>query len=515
MRENYVYAVKRIEGRPTADVLAELLPAFLDSLRWGKTMRWNSTNVGYPRPLRWIVALYGAAVVPFAWAGVTSGRVSRGPRFADAAADLPAGGFTTFDVADADGYFDAIAAQDIVLNRQERRQRIAEMIQEYAAAAGGSSPDDPGLLDEVTDLVEAPAPVLGSFEEKYLELPTPVLIGVMKKHQRYFPVERGDASDSQLATRNSQLLPHFITIANANALPHPDVVRRGNEGVIRARYADAAFFWRQDTAQPLEAFTPHLSTLTFHERLGSMLDKVHRLEKLAPQIASMIGASEAEQKSVARAAALSKSDLVTSMVVEMTSLQGIIGEIYARKSGESADVAQAIREHYLPRYAGDANPQRAPGLALSLSDKLDSLAGLFGVGVQPSGSTDPFGLRRAALGIVNNLLGARLDFDLTKALVRAAQGFDIDMAARALTEAGDFITRRLQGVLLEMGYAHGVVEAVLAVRGHNPHRAERACAALTTMIAAPDWADTFTAYARCARYCAHTDRAPALESGSL
>jgi glycyl-tRNA synthetase len=507
VRDNYIYAIKRLEGRPTAEVLPGILSALLDGLHWAKTMRWNNTNVGYPRPLRWIVALYGDQTVPFSWAGVESGNISRGPRFQDATTDLPPGGFTTFEVAHADAYFEAIAGQGVILDRQERRQRIVEMVQAVAAKVDGATPYDPNLLDEVTDLVESPTPILGSFEDKYLDLPKPVLIGVMKKHQRYFPVERqgarGEKLDPQFASaqsaHNSQLLPNFITIANAHGLPHPDVVRRGNEGVIRARYADAAYFYRQDTAQPLADFTPRLDTLTFHERLGSMLDKVHRLERLTPQIAEMLGASSEQKRDAGRAASLSKSDLVTSMVVEMTSLQGIIGEIYARQSGESAGVAQAIREHYLPRFAGDANPASLPGLALSLADKLDSLAGLFGVGVQPSGSADPFGLRRAALGVVNNLIASAADFSVAAALASAAQQLKVTVSDAALSEASDFITRRLQGVLLEIGYPNDVVEAVLAVRGDNPYRAERACAALAQMIANPGWSATFTAYARCAR----------------
>ncbi|MCL4832350.1 MAG: glycine--tRNA ligase subunit beta [Caldilineaceae bacterium] len=510
VRDNYVWAVQHVTGKATADVLPQLLTDLLDGMRWGKTMRWNASNAAWPRPLRWIVALYGEAVVPVGWAGVESGRVSRSPRFADAAADLPPGEFLTFAVANADAYFEAVAAQGVVLNREERRQRIADLVAETAAQAGGTIPNDPDLLDEVTDLVESPAPVLGSFEAKYLDLPTPVLIGVMKKHQRYFPVEKATGDGSQFAMRNSQLLPHFITIANSNGLAHPDVVRAGNEGVIRARYADAAFFFRNDTARPLESFTPRLGTLTFHAKLGSMLDKVQRLEKLAPQIGEMLNGSGDELATVARAAALSKSDLVTSMVVEMTSLQGIIGEIYAQRSGESAAVAQAIREHYLPRFAGDSTPTSLPGLALSLADKLDSLAGLFAVGVSPSGSADPFGLRRAALGVVNNLISGQIDFSVNAALGRAASHLAVEASAQSLADAGEFVTRRLQGVLLEMGYAFDVVEAVLAVRGENPAAAERACAALSRLVAGAGWGETFTAYARCARIVRSLESAVAL-----
>ncbi|RIK52722.1 MAG: glycine--tRNA ligase subunit alpha/beta, partial [Chloroflexi bacterium] len=453
-REGYVYAVKQVKGEATLAVLPALCRDLLDSLRWGKTMRWNSSGTAYPRPLRWIVALYGEHPVPFTWAGVTAGHTSRGPRFADAAAQLPPGEFTTFHVAQAGDYFDAVAAQGIVLDRRERRALVRRQVDAAAAQVNGTTPQDDALLDEVTDLVEAPQALLGHFDESFLALPEPVLIGVMKKHQRYFPVLAG-----------GKLLPYFVTVANAADLAHPEVVIAGNEGVIRARYADAAFFFRHDTERSLESFTPRLSTLTFHAKLGSMLDKSERLQRLAPAVAKLLHAGSGDRTVAERAAALAKSDLVTSMVVEMTSLQGIMGEIYARRSGESAEVAQAIREHYLPRYAGDANPVSMPGLILSLADKLDSLAGLFAVGAIPTGSADPYGLRRAALGVVNNLLAAEVDFSIREGLAAAAALQPVAVSSDAVAETAAFIERRLQGVLLEAGFSHDVVDAVLTVRG--------------------------------------------------
>ena len=501
-RDGYVYAVTRQTGRPAIEVLPEICSVLLGSLRWGKTMRWNSSNVAYPRPLRWIVALYGDQTVPFSWADTPSGNVSRGPRFADATADLDPGAFTTFVIESAETYAAAILGQEIVLDRDERKRLVQELTRQAAAQVNGSIPDDPALLDEVTDLVEAPQALLGSFEEKHLQLPMPVLIGVMKKHQRYFPV-----------MRNGELLPYFVTVANARNLARPDVVIAGNEGVIRARYADAAYFYRQDTSRSLASFTDRLATLTFHERLGSMLDKAARLEKLAPQIARMLGADPSQQGTVERAAALCKADLVTSMVVEMTSLQGIMGEIYALNSGESAEVATAIREHYLPRFAGDGNPETLPGLALSLADKLDSLAGLFAAGVIPTGSADPFGLRRAALSIVNNLLSADVDFSIDQGLQEAASVQPIPVDRDTLVEAERFVTRRLQGVLREVGYPHDVVEAVLVARGDNPTAAVRACTALAATVEEPWWNDAFVAYARCARITRSLDEQLALNPG--
>ncbi|MFN8442091.1 MAG: glycine--tRNA ligase subunit beta [Caldilineaceae bacterium] len=516
-REGYLYAVKTVKGQPTAVVLPKLCSDLFDSLRWGKTMRWNSSGLGYPRPLRWIVALYGDAVVPFSWAEVESGRTSRGPRFADAAAQLPPGGFTTFEIADADSYFEAVKAQGIVLDRQERKQRIVEQIAQVAKQAGGVTSEEPALLEEVTDLVEAPQALLGSFEEKYLDVPMPVLIGVMKKHQRYFPVLRplpNPPLEGREQSRGGELLPHFITVANANALPYPDVVVQGNEGVIRARYADAAYFYRADTGRSLESFTPRLGTLTFQEKLGSMLDKVNRLKELSPQIAEALEATTDQKIDTIRAAELSKSDLVTNMVVEMTSLQGIMGEIYALKSGESKAVAKALREHYLPRSAGDANPESKPGLALSLADKIDSIIGLFAVGAIPTGSADPFGLRRAALGIVNNLLAAKADFSVRNNMLKAAVLQPVQVAESAINEAVSFVEKRLEGVLLEVGFTYDIVAAVLAVRGDNPFKALRACEELSELIKKEWWSESFTAYARCARITRSVEKVLELDASA-
>ncbi len=328
----------------------------------------------------------------------------------------------------------------------------------------------------------------GHFEENYLDLPAPVLIGVMKKHQRYFPV-----------MKDGKMLQHFITVANADC-SHPEVVRQGYEGrdprpLRRCRLLLSATT-RASRSIPS---TPRLATLTFHAKLGSMLDKVERLKVLAPQIAQALGQSEADVEAVARAAALSKSDLVTNMVVEMTIAAGHHGRNLRRNGGEPEAVAVAIREQYLPRSAGDANPVTPAGLALSLADKLDSLVGLFAVGAIPTGSADPFGLRRAALGIVNNLLETGTDFDIRAGLEMAAALQPVDVAPPVLDETATFIARRLQGVLSDMGYSFDVVEAVLAVRGGNPVAARRAADALSTMVRAAAWGDAFTAYARTAR----------------
>ena len=504
VRDKYVYAVSRLEGKPTASVLPQLIEDLLDGMQWGRTMRWNGSNKSFPRPLRWIVALYGAQVVPVSWALVKSGRVSRGARFRDARAGLATGEFTSFSIADADSYFGAAAQQGILLDRAARRARIGAAVKETVTRAGGvhDAAAEAELLDEVTDLVEAPQAILGRFEPRFLSLPQPILTAVMKKHQRYFPVMAQGADGES----DGSLLPLFVTVANADELASPDVVRQGNEGVIRARYADAEFFFRQDTARPLEGYTPRLGTLTFHAKLGSMLEKVARLEVLAPRIAGLLGTDRDAVETAQEAAALCKSDLVTSMVVEMTSLQGVMGEIYARRSGAPPAVAQAIREHYLPRFDGDAIPASEAGLALSLADKLDSLVGLFGAGVTPSGSADPFGLRRAALGIVNALTLGRRNFDLTAALELAAAGYNGLLSVTAVSEARQFVTRRQETRLRELGYRPDVVDAVLTAQGSDPHASANSVRHLTAAVAAAKWEVSFTAYARCARIVRNIDR---------
>lgn len=295
-----------------------------------------------------------------------------------------------------------------------------------------------------------------------------------------------------------QLLPHFITVANGQPRD-PAVVRRGNEAVIRARYADAAFFVRSDRTKPLEAYNPRLATLTFQEKLGSMLDKAQRVEQLVNGLSGQLGLAETGRRVAARAAHLCKADLATHMVVEMTSLQGVMGQVYALDSGEPAEVAQAIFEAYLPRYAGDAAPTTLPGLVVGLADRLDSLAGLFAVGLAPSGSADPFGLRRAALGIVGNLIDHKMSFDVREGLAAAAALLPVETSAAVIRDAAVFVTRRLEQVLKDQGYRYDLVEAVLAARGDDPYRAWHTIRSLQAAIDRPQWLPALTAYARTKR----------------
>ncbi|HIQ05651.1 MAG TPA: glycine--tRNA ligase subunit beta [Anaerolineae bacterium] len=483
----YVFAIKVEEGRPTTEILPSLLPDLIAQLQFDKTMRWDSDGVAFSRPIRWLVALFGRQVIPFSYAKAESGRVSRGLRPLHS---------PQIRIPQAGDYFRLMAQNQVLIDREERRASVQQQVEALATEVGGVVPDDPALLDEVTDLVEQPVALRGSFDPRYLALPKDVLITVMKKHQRYFPVVHKPTDDD--GAGDERLLPYFIAVANGEPR-NPDVVRAGNEAVLRARYADADFFYKQDTARPLGAFNPRLATLTFQEQLGSMLDKVIRVEQLASWLAEQLGLSDDEKAAAQRAAQLCKADLATSMVIELTSLQGIMGREYARLSGEPEAVAEAIFEHYLPRFAGDRLPRTMPGLVVGLANRLDSIAGLFAVGMVPTGSSDPYGLRRDALGLVLTLVDAQRSFSLQEGLERAARLQPIPVSAEALADALAFIVRRLHGWLREQGLRYDVVDAAVAARGDNPYMAYQAAVGLNELVAAPDWQDVLNAYARCVR----------------
>jgi glycyl-tRNA synthetase len=316
----------------------------------------------------------------------------------------------------------------------------------------------------------------------------------MMKHQRYFPIERQTlkVTDSTLDVQRSTLLPYFVVVRNGDS-EGLDLVRQGNEHVVRARFADANFFVREDLKHKLEDFRPRLGTLMFQKKLGSMLDKNERIEKLTEALAPMLGLEADEAVFARRAAHLLKADLVSKMVVEMTSLQGVMGREYARRDGEAPAVAEAIGEQYQPV------PQTRPGLAVALADRLDSLAGLFAAGLAPSGTKDPFGLRRAAIGVVQPLIEHEINLDLRAALKSAAALEPVPVTDQGQAQVLEFITGRLRVVLMDMGFKHDVVDAILAVQSDNPAGAARAVRQLTGWVARPDWSTLLPGYARCVR----------------
>lgn len=475
----YVAATRVEAGRPAAEILSEQLPALLGGLRFPKAMRWNPSGVLFSRPLRWLVALLGEQVVPFSFAGVSSGRSSCG---------LRPHGSPSFELGGADDYLDALSAHSIVVDEAERRRQIRSQAAALAASAGGVIPDDPDLLDEVTNLVERPTALLGSFEPGFLSLPQDVLVTAMRKHQLYFPVTGPDG----------KLLPNFVTVRNGDDL-YLDTVREGNEDVLRARFSDARFFYEHDIQKRLEEFLPRLGTLTFQEQLGSMLDKSRRLEQLVPHVGRALGLDGAEQEVAARAAHLCKADLATQLVIEFTNLQGTMGRHYALRSGEPEPVALAIAEHYMPRSARDRLPASMPGLALAIADRIDSLVGLFAAGLAPTGSADPYHLRRDALGVVQGLVAHEVCLPLRPILEQAASRMPVPVAGQVIDDVMAFAGERLRGWLREKGFRYDVVDAVLAERAGDPYSAYRAAAQLSAWVERADWLDLLNAYGRCIR----------------
>ncbi len=467
-------------GRAAIQVLAEALPAVIANLKFDKSMRWNESNVAFSRPIRWLLAMFGDQLIPFQYAGLASNLQTRGLRFLEP---------EIVSVDHPNRYFKVLEKQNILIDPIKRRTEIEKQVKAKIRELGGAENKlDEELLDEVTMMVESPTAFVGSFEEEYLALPPEVLISVMKKHQRYFPV----------FDLNSNLMKFFIGVRNGDQ-QHLDQVVDGNEQVVHARFADATFFIKEDLKSNLAEIRQSLSGLTFQFKLGTMLDKTERIEKVLPNLIKFFNLTEIESRVTRRAAHLYKADLMTHMVIEMTSLQGVMGRYYALKSGESEEVAKAIYEHYLPRFTGDQMPGSRPGMVLSLADRLDTLAGLFAAGLAPSGTKDPFAQRRAALGLVQMLIAWDLDFDLREGIHLAASVLPLEMKPEDMTACLEFINGRLQSSLLEQGYRYDVVAAVLAEQGHNPAAAVRAIKTLLDWIKRSDWERILPTYSRCVR----------------
>ena len=444
-RDGYVYASVHESGAATAELLTSLLPDLVRAIPLPNSMRWGDLDFRFIRPIRWFVALYGTEIVPFTLAGVTSGNHSRGHRTL-APAD--------FVITSAADYEAACEKAYIIVDPERRRAMICEQITETAKACGGTAEITPDLLEEVLYLVEYPTALSGSFEEKYLALPAEAVITPMRDHQRYFPVKAADGS----------LLPAFITVRNGGKA-HLDVVAHGNERVLRARLADAQFFFDEDRRKSLAEHREKLKTVVFQRGLGSMYEKTERLMALTTAIVEEMAEGDADDAALAdarRAAELSKADLVTGMVTEFTELQGIMGREYALLDGESPAVARAIDEQYMPRFAGDELPQTPLGVALSVADKIDNIVGTFSQGRIPTGSQDPFGLRRQALGLVLMLIEQESTMLLSDLVDEACDLYDLEeFRDKMQVYVADFIRLRLKNVLSERGVRYDVQEAVL------------------------------------------------------
>ncbi|HEY6123711.1 MAG TPA: glycine--tRNA ligase subunit beta, partial [Steroidobacteraceae bacterium] len=444
----FLYFAGSKPGLATAGLLPAIVQKSLDSLPIPKRMRWGSSSAEFVRPVHWLVMLFGADVIPARILDTDAGRATRGHRFM-----AP----QEFALASPSDYETVLREKGKVIpDFGERRLRIGAQVTAAAKSLSGEALLSDSLLDEVTALVEWPTAIAGSFEPRFLELPREVLISTLQQHQRYFPVQSG-----------AKLLPHFITVSNIESL-EPAKVRAGNERVVRPRLSDAAFFWSQDRKQALAARLPGLDAVTFQAKLGSIGDKVRRVVTLSGEIALLI---DANREKAERAANLAKCDLLSSMVGEFPELQGIMGRYYAVADGEADDVAAAIDEHYLPRGAGGALPATGAGVAVALADKLDTLAGIFAIGQKPSGTKDPFGLRRAAIGALRILVEKRVDLDL-RALVTRACALQPVQNPAAATEVWDYMVERLRAYFLDSGSAAGVASVTTemfdAVRASAP-----------------------------------------------
>ena len=443
-RDGYVYAVIHKQGQPTAEILKLLLPKIICSLNFPNNMHWGSLDFKFIRPIRWIVALLDEEVIDFEVANVKSGNTSRGHRTLSN---------NEFVIDNAVNYVYTCVKNFIVVDQDQRRKMITAQIENVAKECGGTAEISDELLEEVLYLVEYPTALAGNFETKYLNLPAEAVITPMRDHQRYFPVK-----DSE-----GKLLPIFITVRNGGK-DYLDIVQHGNERVLKARLEDAQFFFNEDRKKSLAEHRDKLKTVVFQESLGSMYQKTERLIKLCEKISEMLGEkiSADEKKNTLRAAELSKADLVTGMVTEFTELQGVMGREYAKLDGENLDVATAIDEHYMPRFAGDGQPKTTAGKILSLADKIDNIVATFSRGLIPTGSQDPFALRRQALGIVNLLVGTNWSINLSEVVELAMNLLNVtDTVGREKIQAefAEFMKLRVKNFLENVRY--DVVDAVI------------------------------------------------------
>lgn len=478
---DYVFALKREPGRPAMDVLPQAGVSLISGLHFPKPMRWGNLDVRFARPIRWIVSLFGPDIVEFEFAGLKTGRTTRGHRFLTREA---------VTLMSPQEYFEKMRSNYVLVDPAERKQTIWQQVQEQARAAGGRVEEDEELLSEVNNLVEYPTALVGEFSREYLRLPREVLVTPMREHQRYFPVLGPDGS----------LLPKFIAVRNGTP-EYLDIVRAGNEKVLRARLADADFFFQEDLKTPLADKVPALKKVVFQETLGTIYDKVVRIGELAGSLAGTMGADEKELQDTLRAAYLAKADLVTNMVFEFTELQGIMGREYAQRSGEEQSVTAAIYEHYLPRFAGDQLPATLPGKILSIADKTDNIVGCFAIGIQPSGSQDPYALRRQALGISHILLEGGFNLSLEDLVEAAYRGYEGKVQLKVgLTDikedVAEFFKQRLRGIFTDKGYSYDTIDAVLAAGYDNFSDALLRLQAVHTFRQNPAFGNLLTAFIR-------------------
>ncbi|XP_062233860.1 glycine--tRNA ligase, chloroplastic/mitochondrial 2 isoform X2 [Phragmites australis] len=489
-KTEYIYARVKESARFADEVLTEDLPSIISGISFPKSMRWNS-NIVFSRPIRWILALHGDFVVPFSFASISSGNRSCGLRNSSLA---------NFKVETAESYLHNVEKAGILIDTKKRKEKILHGSSILAIGVGGDFIAPGSLLKEVINLVEAPVPILGRYDDSFLELPKDVLITVMQKHQKYFPV---------ICKTTGNLLPYFITVANGAV--KEEVVCKGNEAVLRARYEDAKFFYKMDTQKKFSEFRGQLSSILFHEKLGTMLDKMTRVENTVAELTLVLGINESVVPIIKEAAALAMSDLATSIVTEFTSLAGIMARHYALRDGLPEQIAEALFEITLPRFSGDVFPKTDAGIVLAVADRLDSLVGLFGAGCQPSSTNDPFGLRRVSYGLVQILVENKKNFDLRKALILMAEVQPIKIESNVIDEAVQFVTRRLEQLLVDRGINCEIVRSVLMERANCPYLASQTAIEMEAFSRTEIFSKIVEAYSRPTRIIRGKEIESALE----
>jgi len=478
----YVYGRKSETGLETKALLPQLAIDLINGLRFPKPMRWATLDFHFARPIRWIVALYGTEVVPFEFVGLQSGRASRGHR--TLATDVVL-------LARPSDYAEALRGAFVIVDPEERKADIQAQIKVLAESVGGQVPEDVELLGEVIHLVEYPTALLGEVAPKYMHLPESVITTPMREHQRYFPVRSVDG----------KLLPYFITVRNGDAFAL-DTVKAGNEKVLKARLEDAAFYYREDQKVPLAGLVPKLGKIVYHEKLGTVEQRVERLRGLARFMGEQLHFNKNQQDIIDRTAFLAKADLVTLMVSDFPELQGIMGADYAKASGEKPEVCQGILEHYQPRFTGDALPMSDAGRVVSLADKMEAIVGAFSIGIQPTGSQDPYALRRQAQGIVAILLDSKWNLSLTELFQEcyralSEQGTSPLPIADLLPLLQDFFQQRLRFVLQEQGLRYDTVEAALATGSDDLNLTVKRAQVLSEKRTEESFVAYAQAYTRC------------------
>jgi glycyl-tRNA synthetase beta chain len=448
----YLFAVKQTAGNPSREVLPKLCIELISSLTFPKPMRWGRLEVRFIRPIRWLLALYGKEVIPFSYADVTSGQITYGHRFLNP---------KPLKISEPGEYFSKLEQAYVIVDQEKRREKIWAEAQELALQENCRLMVDEELLTEVTNLVEYPTVFCGQFEPAFLHLPQEVIVTPLTVHQRYFP----------LYDTLGNLKPKFLAVNNGTK-ENIAFVRAGNEKVLRARLADASFFWEEDLKTPLAEKVEALKKIVWQESLGSVHEKTIRLEKLVKHITGVLQTGALITRQALRAAYLAKADLVTSMVYEFPELQGVMGREYALRTNEELEVAQAIFEHYRPRFTGDTLPDTLPGCILSLADKLDGLTGFFAAGLKPSGSEDPYALRRLALGLCHLIMEKEFNLSLSDLIGQAYAGYQGKVGLKltlpeVTAELNDFFSQRLRSIFTEQEVSYDLIEAVLAAGFDN------------------------------------------------